>query len=410
MIDREMQRNFGIGLLFVGLVLCSYGLIWGSVDGFVRAIDHDEHLFSDFRRFYYPMGEVLFAERWPVGGYYYTSFFALGLSAVALLPVSAAVYFWGVVQVGWVAVFYYVSGRWLLGISGRDMLFYLILLLTSFPLLHNFKWGQVSVLVTLGIVLAFVCHQQGRSVLGGVALALVTCIKYYPVVLVVYFLIRRDWRLLIAFGAGLVGFYCLLPAVLLGPSDWWYFERASIDSLPGTTLLLDDFNTQYFPHVINRLGFPLGYRLSESTVGILRFVGILVFLANSGIVWWLHQRDVTHKMALSATALMLSLPFIIQTSWPHYFVYLPFCQATLWLGISATKTSIWTLNLLRAPLLFSVVIANAYFFALLPSWRLYNGMGFLWLGDVALLCALYGLVIAVRKSDRPEGNLYIDTP
>ncbi|MEE3257802.1 MAG: glycosyltransferase family 87 protein [Candidatus Latescibacterota bacterium] len=405
-----MQRNFGMGLLLVGLVLYSYGLIWGSVDGFVRAIDHDEYLFSDFRRFYYPMGEGLFEERWPVGGYYYTSFFALGLSVVAFLPIGAAVYFWGVMQVGWVAVFYYVSGRWLLGISGRGMVFYLLLLLTSFPLLHNFKWGQVSVLVTLGIALAFVYHQQGRSVLGGVVLALVTGVKYYPGLFVVYFLIRRDWRLLIAFGAGLVGFYYLLPAALLGPSDWWYFERAAVDSLPGATLLLDDFNTQYFPHVINRLGFPLGYRLSESTVGILRFVGILVFLANSGIAWWLQQREVAHKVALSATVLLLSLPFIIQTSWPHYFVYLPFCQVALWLEISAAKTSIWTLRLLRMPLLFSVVITNAYFFALLPSWRLYNGMGLLWLGDVALLCALYGLVVAFRKSDRPEGNLYIDTP
>ena len=365
------------------------------MEGFVRAIDHDEQLFSDFQDFYYPMGEVFFADQWPVGGYYYTSFFALGLSVVALLPISEAVYFWGVMQVGWVAAVYYVSGR-LLGVAGRGLLCYLLLLLTSFPLLHNFKWGQVSVLVTLGIIAIFVAHQQDRSILGGVVLALITCIKYYPVVFVIYFLIRRDWHLLIAFAVGAVVFYCALPVVLLGPSAWWNFERASIDSLPGTALLLDNINTQYFAHVVNRWGFPLGYNLSASAVGVLRLVGLLILGVNSALLWWLHHREVKLQTALSATALLLCLPFVVQTSWPHYFVYLPFCQAALWLGVGGVASN-WLRRLLRVSLLFSILLANAYFFALLPSWRIYNGMGLLWLADASLLCTLYGLLVSLRN-------------
>ena len=267
-------------MLGAGLILGSYWLLWGSIDGFVNAIDHGEQLFGDFQRFYYPMGEVLFAEKWPVRGYYYTSFFALGLSLVALLPLAAATVLWGFLQVGWAAVFYYVSGRYLLGLSARGMMVYWLLLLASFPLLHNFKWGQVSVLVTLGVVAAFALHQRGRSALGGIALALVTCIKYYPGAFVVYFLVRRDGRFLAAFGIGLLGFYCLLPAALLGPGDWWYFERASAQSLPEAARLLRDFNTQYFVHVLNRWGQPLGYRLGESTLDVLRLAGVLVFCAN----------------------------------------------------------------------------------------------------------------------------------
>ena len=100
--------------------------------------------------------------------------------------------------------------------------------------------GQVSVLVTLGIVSALALHQQGRSALGGIALALVTCIKYYPGAFVIYFFVRRDGRFLAAYGAGLLGFYGLLPAALLGPVDWWYFERASAQSLPEAARLLRD--------------------------------------------------------------------------------------------------------------------------------------------------------------------------
>ena len=321
-------------------MLGSYWLLWGSIDGFVNAIDHGEQLFGDFRRFYYPMGEVLFAEKWPIRGYYYTSFFALGLSLVALLPLAAATVLWGFLQVGWAAVFYYVSGRYLLGLSARGMLVYWLLLLASFPLLHNFKWGQVSVLVTLGVVAAFALHQRGRSALGGIALALVTCIKYYPGAFVVYFLIRRDGRFLAAFGIGLLGFYCLLPAALLGPADWWYFERASAQSLPEAARLLRDFNTQYFVHVLNRWGQPLGYRLGESTLDVLRLAGVLVFCANSVAVWWLHKREIAHRAALSAAALFLALPFVVQTSWPHYFVFLPFCQAALWVALGEAPSAL----------------------------------------------------------------------
>jgi len=408
LLNREAQRHLGLGLLGVGLVLLSYGLIWGSVDGFVEALDHDDRLFSDFRRFYYPMGEVLFSEEWPVAGYYYTSFFALGLSVVALLPSSPAVYVWGALQLVWVVSLFCVAGRWLLGLTGRGLVIFSLVITTSLPLLHNFKWGQVSVLMTLGILSAFALHRQGRSEYGGVVLALATCVKYYPGVFVVYFLIRRDWRLVFAFGLGSLAFYCLLPMIFIGPSGWWYFEWGAIQSLPASALLLNDFNTQYFPHVINRLGFPLGYRLSAVTVDLLRWLGLLVFITNSILIWWIQQRDLAYKTALSAAALLLSLPFIVQTSWPHYFVYLPFCQSALWLALAAAKIRIWVRRLLYAPIVFSAVLSSAYFFALLPNWRFYNGMGLLWLSDLALLGSWFGLCALGRKSDSSEHTLYID--
>ena len=389
---KEPQRSCGLGLLGAGLMLGSYWLLWGSVAGFVNAIDHGALLFGDFRRFYYPMGEVLFAEKWPVRGYYYTSFFALSLCLIALLKLAAATVLWGVLQVGWAAALYWISGRYLLKLSAQGLLVYFLLLLASFPLLHNFRWGQVSVLVTLGIVSAFALHQQGRSALAGIALALVTCIKYYPGAFVVYFLMRRDRCFLAAYGAGLLGFYGLLPAALLGPVDWWYFERASAQSLPEAARLLRDLNTQYFVHVLSRWGQPLGYRLSESTLDVLRVVGVLVFCANSVAVWWLNKRNIAHRVALSAVALFIALPFVVPTSWPHYFVFLPFCQTALWVMLGEARAH-W---LWRVPVAFSAVLASGYCFALFPSWRLYNGIGALWVADAALLCSLYGLALRRR--------------
>ena len=115
----------------------------------------------------------------------------------------------------------------------------------------------------------------------------------------------------------------------------------------------------------------------------------MIFCANCVLVGWLQRREDPNATALSATALFLSLPFVVQTSWPHYFVYLPFCQTALWLGSGATQISAGLRRLLRIPLLFSIALANIYFFNLLPSWRLYNGLGMLFFADASLLVALY---------------------
>jgi hypothetical protein len=91
------------------------------------------------------------------------------------------------------------------------------------------------------------------------------------------------------------------------------------------------------------------------------------------------------------------LPFVVQTSWPHYFVYLPFYQMALWLGRGARQVSVWSRRLLRIPLMFSIALANIYFVNLLPSWRLYNGLGMLFFADASLLFALYGTVALWRS-------------
>ena len=57
--------------------------------------------------------------------------------------------------------------------------------------------------------------------------------------------------------------------------------------------------------------------------------GVLVFCANSVVVWWLHRRKIAHREVLSAAALFLALPFVVQTSWPHYFVFLPLPSGVL---------------------------------------------------------------------------------
>jgi hypothetical protein len=165
-------------------VLSAYWFQWGSIEEFAQAIDGQPPvLFEDFRCCYYPAAEDFFAGKGPVPGYLYSAFFASLLAILALFPMAEAIVVWGGLQVATMVWFYVVTASRLLELGAENRLLYLLVFLTSLPLIHNFKWGQVSILITLGIVLAFIYHNEGRSAMAGLALAMVTCIKYYPGVL-----------------------------------------------------------------------------------------------------------------------------------------------------------------------------------------------------------------------------------
>ena len=66
------------------------------------------------------------------------------------------------------------------------------------PLRDSFQEGQVSLFIGLALALALLAHQRGRSWTGGAVLGLVIAIKLTPVLVLPYFLYRRDWRLCMA--------------------------------------------------------------------------------------------------------------------------------------------------------------------------------------------------------------------
>ena len=226
----RMERLYNIGLqiacLVVSLVL--YWLLWGSVGEFVKAVDQGGLLFGDFIIHYYPMGEQFSSEQLPLGGFLYSAFFASILAVLAQLPLNEAKVIWGGFQITAAVWLYAITAGSVLGLGKRNRALLLLLFLTSLPLLHNFKWGQVSVFVTLSIVQALVWQQRGRSAMAGLILAVAASVKYYPGVLLVYFLIQRDWRFIITFALGVLACYCLLPMLLLGVEGWSNFTTQSI--------------------------------------------------------------------------------------------------------------------------------------------------------------------------------------
>jgi len=395
---------FAILIAVTLLALVYYRTVWGSISALVEALDHCRELYCDFNRQYYPTGREVLVTGQPSNGYFYSSFFALMLVPLGRLELGHATVWWSVAQ---------LVGILLLLLPGVDIYrrspvaftLYVLLLAFSMPLLHNLKWGQVSTLVTGAAFLTLFLHRRGWSIVAAVVLALAAAIKYYVAILLLYYLVRRDWRFLIAFTVAFLLFWLVVPTLILGPDGNWAFYQTVRERVAHalTTWMPEDINAQYMPSVIGRW-----FDSSEGHT-LLRLGGYGVFVANALIVARLAYRGGTRAAEWSFALLFLSLPFVVETSWPHYFVYLPFAQTLVWMELRARAgvgegwirpnfARIWQLALL----MISIVLASMPFFQWVGRWQDYSSLGFLFLANLSLFIMAHALIFrgAAKGSDR----------
>ena len=372
-----------------------YRVVWGDVATLVAALDHCKELYCDFTRQYYPTGRDVLATGQPSNGYFYSSFFALLLVPFGRVELSTAVALWSLVQLVGIALLLLPAVDFYRE-SPRAFALYVVLLAFAMPLLHNLKWGQVSTLVTGGAFAALFLYRRGRVAAAAVVLGLAVAIKYYVAVVAFVFLLRRDWRFLAVLGATVLLLWLVVPTAVLGPEGNWQFYVTVRERVAHavTTWMPEDINAQYLPSVAGRwlgtaAGRPFWRLLGYGLFG-------LNLLAVARLVWRRGPRDVEWAFAL----LFLSLPLAIDTSWPHYFVYLPFAQTLVWLALR--EATGWTRRLAGLLLAISVVLASMPFFDLVGRWQDYSQYSVLFVANLGLLIAAHALTLRpAARSGRP---------
>ena len=123
-----------LGVIF--LVFLYYYLHWGTVAGFVEAVDHCDRLFCDFFKVFYVMGETIFTDKVPYKGFYYSPFAAILFHFWGRMPRMAALEVWGFTQVAAV-IGLYVS--WLPALQRNKFSFKLLYLFLLCVLISS--WG-----------------------------------------------------------------------------------------------------------------------------------------------------------------------------------------------------------------------------------------------------------------------------
>jgi len=372
------------GVVAAGSLLL-HGLWFGSPRDFFAAIDPTGVLFADFLNHYEPTGRSLFSSGLPAPGYFYSASFALALALLTRAGAATALWLWGALEVAGALLLLFVPARHFFSRSPARGWAYLALCGVSVPLFHGFKWGQVSVFVMLAILGAALADDGGRTAAPAWSLAAAAAVNVYPALLGMRFLARRRFRLGARFAAASLVLFVVVPVLCLGPSRAARFQLAAWRQAreAGSAWVRGNENSQYAGHVAGRLLAARGAQLElAAEIG-----GWMVFAFGAASLWRRDQKG-SGVGALSAwSLLLLSLPFVLPTSWPHYFVFLPFCVVVVWGELG------------RAPLLrrvageafclLSSLLASTPALVLAGSWRAYARWGTLFFADALLLLAAH---------------------
>jgi len=387
--------------LLAAAVAVFYLAVFPTADSFVRATDSHPGLFADFWEYDYPMGQSLLSTHRPVKGFVYSPGYALLFVPFGALSLGAALWAWGALLVLGVAVLAWLPSLLFRGHRGGAAftLLALFLTLTSFPVVHNFRWGQNSLFVTALVLGAFLLAGRGGWAVPSLLLALAVSLKFFPFLFLLPFLMRKDLRLLggtAAWGALLL---LALPALVLGAGDTVAFYRQVFLDIReiGFRAQWQGGNTLYLPHVAARLAGQAG-NASILLQGAAAAAGYLVFLGNLLLLWRVRERAGEAWLPWAFCLLFLSQPLLLSTSWPSYFTGLPFCQAFVawdawrggWTGRSGAVAALAAL---------SAALSSVFVFLLFPSHLPYGHLGVLLWADLLLLAAAWLRLTAPSARD-----------
>jgi hypothetical protein len=146
-----------------------------------------------------------------VGRYIYPPTLAVLLQPVLLLSPYAASLLWFFVNVGllWLGIGLLLSQSTIEDHRVKAALLLLPALFT--PVLMTLYLGQVNILIFTLIVLVWWTFRRGIQYVSGALLALAVWIKLWPIILIAYFVWKREWKVVSAAitGLALIGLFTL---------------------------------------------------------------------------------------------------------------------------------------------------------------------------------------------------------
>ena len=435
--DRPWRRIVLPSAIVVVGVFIYYWAIWRSFGGFVAGLDDTNVLFCDFVRHYYATARQVLTTATPAPGYFYSVFFAIVLVPFGYASPNGAMWLWGAMEILTAVLLVALASRYLLR-RGRDCYYlHLLLFLLCLPVLSNFKWGQVSLLMVLCGAACLYSYQAGRKWQAGVVLALGAAIKYYPGLFLIYFLFKRDIRVVASFIVAATLLSVGVPWAVLGREKSHDFQF-EVNRCVGAARdgLFQDINSQYFANVLYRQTQRGAKDISPNQTPpetgahkdfvqafldamkaraprragplrtTLQYTGYGIFALNLLALIGLIRMKQKDEPALAFALLFASLPLIVETSWPHYFVYLPLCQVILYAAFKENRQP-WAKVLGMSLLAASMILSSTIFFHILGDWRAYSRYGALFAADALVLLAIYVHLLALwlgRRSHQPHAD------
>jgi Glycosyltransferase family 87 len=106
------------------------------------------------------------------------------------------------------------------------------MLLSGYAVANALRLGQPYVVVSTSCILGYYARLRGAPVLAGALFGLFVPIKYFPIVILVYFAFRKEWKVVLG-GAAAILAVCAVSIAVLG----WKVHEVFLSSVLGNHLL-----------------------------------------------------------------------------------------------------------------------------------------------------------------------------
>lgn len=271
--------------------------------------------------------------------YVYPPTSAIFIAPLSKLPVAAMALCWYLIELAAIGGALWMCLKLLIPTPEKDDLPWLIAIplcvLMTF-LVAGIQRCQESEFMIWLIIAAIYFSFRNKPVLGGFSLAAATLIKVFPITLVIYFIVHRQWRFLMATCAGLFLLGVLLPTLVFGWQKNLDYLNEWKNLVAGPALesnLARSTETPLFQQLMNAEkprnqsleSLFLTAKIPPSQARY--FVGITGLLML-GIMAWLASKPLTAESQLTlAGAFLTWLLLIPPVSETHYFgvLLLPMC-------------------------------------------------------------------------------------
>ena len=389
-------KKLDLQLIILGGILIWYIFYWGNIHSFVEEIDHCSILFCDFNNHYYPAGKAILTGGEFPNGFYYSTFAAIVFSPFAIFSPSDALFFWGIVQFSLVVLLYLTYKSQLPKISAVRYLF-TFLFFTNVAVLHNFKWGQVSILLFMGTFFAFLFYKNNQWTLSAIVLGFTIAFKYFPAIFLIYFLFKKDWKYLILTILVVLIFLLLIPILILGfketINDQFIIGSSTIEMIK--FLATDNIDSQSFISVLTRVA-PI------PDIAEVRYLWVASGYLVVALGFYLVYKVAKIKSDLSIFwvwgILSATIPFWVPSTWPHYFVYLPFLQALTFCSISNIHLRLRTFAIFAWAV--SLIFSSIFLVQIVHNWFKYVGYGSLFWSNLSISLLILIVLLPGYKQEQ----------
>lgn len=242
----------------------------------------------------------------------------------------------------------------------------LLLFVCSHGLLVCIQFGQLTPLAVLLTLAAIALFERDRKMLAGCVLSAAFVLKMPVLLVLIYFLIKRQWRLGLGFLEGYLAFWgiSLLFFGLQLHRD--YLSSAFVANMGQTILAYN--NQNIFAFLMRFIEGPI--ILGWDMVAVPMLFSITLILIVVGIMLWLgwqiggRNRFDRDAINLELALFMCLMLIVFPVSWDHYYFFtifplLIYARTLLETGLGSIRVGLFLVSFALINLTFSL---DTYFF------------------------------------------------